>query len=45
MLREADLSGAIFGNNPGFQQSDEADLIARGAIFQDNPDSDVPALV
>ena len=44
-LTHADVTGTIFGDNPGLLETDKRDLQSRGAIFQDPPSSDVPALV
>jgi len=44
-LTYADVTGTLFGNNPGLTDADKRDLQSRGAIFQDPPSSDVPALV
>ena len=41
----ADVTGTIFGDNPGLTEDDKRDLQSRGAIFQDPPSSNVPALV
>ena len=44
-LTHTDVTGTIFGGNPGITETDKRDLQSRGAIFQDPPRSDVPALV
>lgn len=44
-LTDADVTGTLFGDNPGLTESDKRDLQRRGAIFQDPPSSDVPSLV
>jgi uncharacterized protein YjbI with pentapeptide repeats len=38
-LSEANLTGAIFEKNLGLTESDKADMLGRGAIFQDNASS------
>ena len=44
-LTDAIVDRTVFGNNPGLTQSDQRDLQQRGAIFQDLPGSDLPALI
>ena len=44
-LTEADVTGTLFGNNPGLTEADKRDLQQRGAIFVVPPSSDVPSLV
>ena len=44
-LTHADVTGTVFGDNPGLTETDKRDLQSRGAIIQDPPSSDVPALV
>jgi uncharacterized protein YjbI with pentapeptide repeats len=39
------LNGAVFGQNSGLTDSDKADMRKRGAIFQDDPSSDVRTFV
>jgi hypothetical protein len=41
-LNRADLSGTVFGFNEGITEQDKADFRARGAIFVDDPNSEVP---
>jgi uncharacterized protein YjbI with pentapeptide repeats len=44
-LSGANLSGTIFGNNPDLSDAAKAEMIERGAIFLDRPESDVPSFV
>ncbi|MDB9529951.1 pentapeptide repeat-containing protein [Oscillatoria sp. CS-180] len=44
-LSDADVTGTLFGDNPGLTEASKRDLQQRGAIFQEPPSSDVPSLV
>ena len=44
-LTDADVEGAVFGDNAGLTELVKQELQRRGAVFQDSPESDVPALV